>query len=181
MNFPKIINKFIEVPYSFTLTVPARKKVYYDKRRRVFCQMSLSQQCNFLNNLLLKVIWQEHFNFIDWTFERHEATPDDKLGRLHIHGFAIVKKSYEYLAPLHLLCNSFYTHNKIIGLSPNVYPRLCDIQQTTDSPEYWYEYIHKHNQDMPYKSPYNSQKFLINSMDNPFALIISNEKNEVQF
>lgn len=179
MNSPKVINKFIEEAYSFTFTIPARKKVYYDTRRRVFGKMALSQQSKFMNNLLMKTIWQEHFNYIDWVFERHEPTEDDKQGRLHIHGYALVKKKYLHLEPLYLLANSFYTHNKIIGLANSVYPRLINIQKTLVDINYWYEYINKSTENMPYKSPYNSQLFLINSLENPF-LTIEDEITEVE-
>lgn len=176
----QIINKFVETPYGFTFTIPANKKVYYDGRRRKFSQMALSSQSIFINQLMTKIIWQEHFSFIDWVFERHEPSKDDKLGRLHIHGYALVKKEYDHLCPLNLLANSFYTHNGIIGIASSIYPRLCNIQRTYSDLNYWYEYINKKQGEINYHSPYNSQKFLINSIDPPLVSI-SQGRVEVEF
>ncbi len=174
------INLFREIPYGFTFTIPSQKKVYYDKRRRRYGQMSHQTQATFLNQLLTKIIWQDHFTYIDWVFEKHEPGDGDKIGRLHIHGYALVKKQYEHHNPIEALANSFYTHNGIVGISPNVYPRLINIQRTNTDVQHWLDYINKQQRDNPYHSPYNSQKFLINSIDNPLCNITA-QKVEVEF
>lgn len=173
------INLFREVPYSFTFTIPVKKKVYYDGRRRIYSQMSNSSQAVFINQLMTKIIWTEHFKYIDYVFEKHEPSEYDKLGRLHIHGYAIVKKQYDNLQPVHLLADSFYTHNKIIGLANSVYPRLMNIQQTREDISWWLDYMNKHQHKISFQNSYHSQQFLINSIDNP-NFNITTEKIEVE-
>lgn len=181
-NQKEVINGFIEVPYSFTFTIPKNKKVYYNGRRRRYSQMSLSSQASFINALMIKIIWQEHYTFIDWVFERHEPSEGDKLGRLHIHGYALVKKEYDNIQPVNSLAYNFYTHNGIVGIASSVYPRLINIQKTHTDINYWYEYINKNYflEENKFFSPYASQKFLINSLDNPFCKI-QHTKLEVEF
>lgn len=139
--------------FSFTLTIPASKKVYYSGKRRRYASMNHKAQYTFLNALMLKIIFSAHFDMIDWVFEEHED------GRLHIHGYAIVCEEFKHLAPVEFLVNLFYTHNSIVGItSTEVIKRLSNIQKTQVDIKYWLEYMEKNQDKIKFYSPYRQEE-----------------------
>ncbi len=151
--------ELFELPksYSFTLTLYPQKMVYYSGRRRSYGSMNTQAQSKFLNDHMVKIIWHDHFLFIDWVFEEHE--PSSLLKGLHIHGLAIVKPEYEHLQPVSSLVYAFYSQNQVIGItSLNVIKTLSNIQQTTKDIKYWERYMLKNQDKIKFYSPYRTQE-----------------------
>lgn len=161
----------IENFYSFTFTIPPKKKVYYSGRRRVFSSMNLQAQCNFFNNLLMRVFPSSRCIDYDWVFELH--TQGIMAGNLHIHGYVITNND-EMEAPVRELQRLFYTHNQIIGLTS--YMNLSTIEKCHTDRNYWLEYINKNQQNFLFKSPQRQQKETQRALD---AGIVSFSRNNL--
>lgn len=136
--------------YSFTLTIPANKLVYYSGKRRRYGKLTLKQQWGFLCGLMMKCVWISHYTFIDYVFEKHQDE------RLHIHGYAIPSKIFENLGVVEKMIDDFYTLNQIVGIKQSVYMRLSDIQQTFKSEDFWYDYMNKNQDNIIFKNHYTS-------------------------
>ncbi len=152
------LNDVEEQTYSFTLTIPIDKKVYYCGKRRRYGSMMQSQQHKFLCELIKKVINPEHFKYFNYIFEEHEndiITEKNKNKRLHIHGFMIVNKEFNKILPVNKFVQLFYEQEQIIGLEQNVYDKLSNIQKTYDNINYWINYINKNQNTIIYKSDYS--------------------------
>ena len=107
--------------FSFTFTIPAFKKVYYDKKRRPYGSLSPKQQYVLLENIMCNIINPLHFEFIDWVYEKHED------GRLHIHGYVITTPEND--DKIFILRDSFYSYNQKINLKMSSYLKISDIQK----------------------------------------------------
>lgn len=160
-NNIEVTNKLQELDeqiYSFTLTIPGTKKVYYCGKRRRYGTLNQSQQHKFLCELIKKVIKSEHFKYFNYIFEEHEndiITEKNKNKRLHVHGFMVVNKEFNKILPVEKFVQSFYEQEKIIGLEQNVYDKLSNIQKTYDNINYWINYINKNQNTIIYKSDYS--------------------------
>lgn len=146
--------------YSFTLTIPPEKRVYYCGKRRKYGSLSNKQQWHFLCELMMKCIWQSHFSFIDYVFEQHND------GRLHIHGYGIPHKMYENFGVVERLVDNFYTLNQIVGIKRSVYVRLSKVEQTLVDKSYWLDYINKHQHEIIFRSHYEEELAHKKSLDN---------------
>jgi len=146
--------------FSFTFTIPANKKVYYAGKRRRYGSMLQKCQHKLINDLFVKIIWHNHFEFIDYVFEAHED------GRLHVHGIAIVADDFINILPIYSLRDFFYQHNSIIGIAPSVYDRLSRIEETRTDINCWLRYIEKHQNDIIYKSNYRAEQEDAAKLDN---------------
>lgn len=159
----------ISSAFSFTLTIPPSKKVYYGGKRRAYGSMNQKAQYTFLNNLLLKVIHSSHFEEIDWVFEEHEDR------RLHIHGYAIVKPEYVPLSPVSFLVSSFYMTNQIIGITSNeVIKRLSNIQETEKNINFWLRYMEKNQHKIKFYSPLREERIETGKYELPYIKIETN-------
>lgn len=137
--------------FSFTLTIPPLKKVYFNKRNRTFKDLIPSHQHKFMEDLLVKVIKPLNFSFIDWIYEFHEEGA--MKGNLHIHGYC----QCQNISNVEELVKDFYTFNRIIGLSMKSYNKVSNIQQTLVSKKYWLEYIEKNQDKIIFRSRYRQQ------------------------
>lgn len=142
--------------FSFTFTIPAFKKVYYDGKKRKFGSLSSNRQFHFLEQLMVKICISQ-FEFVDWVYEKH----DD--GRLHIHGYVALKK-YD-MDQIYLFRHNFYTHNNIIGMSIKSYLKVSDIQRTYKDISYWKLYCIKHQNEIVYKNKYSQSKIDCSYLD----------------
>lgn len=147
--------------YAFTFTIPSTKRVYYSGRKRTYGTLLQSQQHKLICDLMTKIIWWDHFEFLDYVFEEHA----DK--RLHIHGYAIVKQNFMDIKPVHLLRDAFYTHGQIIKIAMSNYLRLSDIQQIYTDLSFWLNYINKHQNEILYKSHVAQEQEDIKALDIP--------------
>lgn len=145
--------------YSFTFTIPANKKVYYASRKRKYGSLTQKQQHKMLCDLMTKIIWWEHFDFLDYVFEEHQ----DK--RLHIHGFAVVKHQYINIHPVYLLRDAFYSHGQIIKIAQSRYLQLSDIQLTKVHLNFWIKYINKHQDEILFRSHFSQSQIDSENLD----------------
>jgi len=143
--------------YSFTFTIPAFKKVYYNAKRRVYSSLSPKQQFVLFEEIMMKIINPLNYEFIDWVYEKHED------GRLHLHGFCLVQK--EHSEEVFKLRDAFYTYNQKIGIKMSSYLKISDIQETRIHIKYWNDYIMKHQDDIVFKNGYTQQKDLTEALD----------------
>lgn len=151
--------------YSFTLTIPPKKKVYYAGKRRAYGTMNHQAQSKFLNDHLIKVIWSQHFDFIDWVFEEHE--PTSLLKGLHIHGLVIVNPEFLNLCPVNKLVYDFYNERQVIGIkSLKVINTLSNVQKTIHDITYWEQYMMKNQDKIKFYSPYRSQELIVKQLEN---------------
>lgn len=138
--------------YSFTLTIPYEKRVYYSGKRRKYGSLTQKQQWYFLCDLMTKSTWITHFDFIDYVFEEHGD------GRLHIHGYAIVNHLYQDIGAMERLVDNFYTVNSIVNIKMSVYLSLSNIQRTYKDKQYWFDYMEKNQDNIIFKSHYQTEK-----------------------
>lgn len=160
--------------FSFTLTIYPEKKVYYAGKRRAYGSMNTQAQHKFLNDLLIKVIWHDHFEYIDWVFEEH--TQEQKLKGLHVHGFTIEKPEYVNHSPTILMVNNFYSHSAIAIDSINKIRQLSNIQETRINLNFWLTYIEKNQDKIKFYSPVREQDRQIKNMDAGVVFIQYNNK-----
>lgn len=144
--------------FSFTFTIPPFKKVYWDKKKRPYANLSFSQQYHLLEGLMFKIINPLKYLYIDWVYEQHK---EDK--RLHMHGFCITTD--ENSDQIYLLRDAFYSVNQIIGIKMSNYLKISDIQKTYSDLNYWLEYINKHQDTIIFKNGYRQQNDLTESLD----------------
>lgn len=135
--------------YSFTLTIPPQKTIYYSGKRRKYGSLSQRQQWFFLNAHLQKIIRYEALHNIDWVFEEHEDQ------RLHIHGYIIPKDDKIYSVECFIY--DFYTYNQVIGISISSYKKLSCYEKTTYARHYWDAYCQKHQDKIIFKSAYTHE------------------------
>lgn len=143
--------------FSFTFTIPAFKKVYYNGKRRPYGSLSPNQQFHFLEDIMIKCINPLKFVHIDWVYEEHE----DK--RLHIHGFCICSPNNGYA--VNILRDDFYSFGQRIGIKICSYLKLSDIQQTYYDLNYWVEYCNKNQNNIKYKNKYSQEIELHQALD----------------
>lgn len=156
--------------YSFTLTIPPNKLVYYSGKRRRFGKLTLKQQWGFLCNLMIKCIWISHFKFIDYVFEKHTDE------RLHIHGYAIPHSMFKDYGVVERMVDNFYTLNQIVGIKPSVYQRLSKIERTFKCEDYWYDYMNKNQDNIIFKSHYTNALEEQKALDN--GVVIETQPKE---
>lgn len=154
--------------YSFTFTIPACKKVYWNGRKRTYGGLSPSQQFHFLEDLMGSIIYFNRVFFIDWVYEKHED------GRLHIHGFVNLEDDYD--SEIYLLRDRFYSYNHKVGIIQKSYLKISDIQETLTNINYWTDYMAKNQHNIIYKNGYNQQLDYINAVDAGIVKIIDNKK-----
>lgn len=123
--------------YSFTFTIPKNKTVYYKNKRMTYSIMSQDAQYNFLENHMQKI--KKGNMSCYWVYEEHE----DK--RLHIHGFIL----NEYIEYIEQFRRDFYSWP--IQISPKVYFRLSNIQETILDIHYFIDYMVKNENKIKYK------------------------------
>lgn len=123
--------------YSFTFTIPKNKTVYHRGSRQIFSQMCQEQQYKFMERQMHKVKKSSMKTY--WVYEEHED------GRLHIHGF-ILDEYYEIIEEFR---RNFYRFP--IQISPKVYFRLSDIQETKFDIHYFIDYMLKNQHKIKYK------------------------------
>lgn len=123
--------------YSFTLTIPSKKKVYYQSKYVIFSKLSHLLQYDFLENHLQHI---NRFTSIKWVYEEH--TEKDK--RLHVHGYVLNTVEEE----IKDFIDRFYKYPII--LSYKTYHRLCDYQKTIIDLDYWKEYCEKNQKNIKY-------------------------------
>lgn len=154
--------------FSFTLTIPSFKKVYYDGCSIAYGLLPQKKQHLFLENLLLKVMRPLKYDFIDYVFEEHED------GRLHIHGYCTNCQHEDVV----LLVHDFYTYNRIIGMSIKSYKKVSNIQQSSyDNISPWLYYIEKHQDKILYRSRYRQEKIDSCQLDGrPIVFIEKNDR-----
>lgn len=143
--------------FSFTYTIPAFKKVYYDGKRRAYGNLSPKQQYVLLEDIMMKIINPLNYLFIDWVYEKHED------GRLHIHGYVILTKEYE--DEVYKMRDSFYSYNQKINIKMSSYLKISDIQKTYLDITFWNNYIQKHQDEIIFKNGYTQQQELTQSLD----------------
>lgn len=156
------------ISYSFTFTIPAFKKVYWNGKRRAYGSLSPSQQFHFLEDIMTKIINPLYYKFIDWIYEKHED------GRLHIHGF--VKCDEEHDDKIFLLRDTFYSYNEKINIKMSSYLKISDIQRTYADINYWLEYMNKNQNDIIFKNGYTQQQELISALDAGIVKINHNKR-----
>lgn len=117
--------------FSFTFTIPAFKKIWYNGKSQQYGKMTQDKQYNFLENLLQKIISVD--DKILWIYEEHEDS------RLHIHGY-IYNTHFDYMAQIR---DKFYSHHSI-GIAVSKYVKISDIQQTSYHPKFFVDYMNKH-------------------------------------
>lgn len=154
--------------YSFTFTIPAFKKVYWNAKRRPYGSLSPNQQYHFLEDIMMKIINPLNYIFIDWVYEKH----DD--GRLHIHGY--VNLDEEHNAEIYKLRDAFYSYNDKINIKISSYLKLSDIQETKTNINFWIAYMDKHQNDIVFKNGYAQQQDLIQNLDAGIVKIIDNKR-----
>lgn len=147
MDFREFSNYF-----SFTLTVPPTKQVYYSGRRRKFGSLSQHHQYTFLKNHICKVLYASHYDEFDFVFEEHKNLC------LHVHGFAVVNPEYMHYAVMERFIDDFYQQGQVIGIKPRVYKQISDYQQCLTNPKYWEDYISKHQDNIKFFSPLRQQE-----------------------
>lgn len=162
-----------KISISFTFTIPSFKKVYYDKKRRPYGNLTNRQQFVFLEDIFAKCICPTDYEYIDWVYEHHE----DK--RLHIHGFVIVLHSN--IDKIYVLRDSFYTYNQKINMSYSSYLKVSDIQQTFYNISFWIDYIDKHQDTVVFKNGYTQQKELTESLDRGVIKSIEASDNDNKY
>lgn len=155
--------------YSFTLTIFPEKKVYYAGKKRAYGSLSQQSQAKLINNVLVKSIFHEHFEFVDWIFEEHID------GRLHVHGFTIVKPEYVNQNPTNLLVYNFYTYNQIIQVkSIEKIQQLSNVQETKVNLCFWEQYIEKQQDKIKFLSPYREEQKNIKDLNKGIVIIQQN-------
>lgn len=138
--------------FSFTLTIPAHKQVCYNSRRIKYKYLTNLQQYHLIEDVLSKIFLFD--DEINWVYEQHE----DK--RLHIHGY-IKNSYYEYLFEQ---IKKFYSDYRI-NIGQRTMNKIIDIQQTIISIDYWKNYCSKHQDTIIYKSKYQQQEDLSQSLE----------------
>lgn len=145
--------------FSFTLTIPTFKKIYYQGNSIAYGKLPQAHQYNFLENHLVRLIRPNNFDFIDWIYEEH----NDIDNRLHIHGYA---KGCEIEHVIELI-HDFYTHGRTIGMSMSSYKKCSNLQQSTyDTLDPWLTYIDKQQDKIIYRSRYRQELIDIGNLDN---------------
>lgn len=137
--------------FSFTLTVPRMKKVWYEGKFHNYALLSLRDQHNFLENRLQKIVYSD-WNII-YVYEQHEITEKDNSGRLHIHG--MIYDTYFDLVQQFIL--KFYEFP--INCAPKTALKISNVQKTYKDVKYFLNYMNK-NQDKIcfYMGAYQQQK-----------------------
>lgn len=144
--------------FSFTLTIPTFKKVYYQSNRIAYGKLPQSHQYNFLESHLTKLIRPLNFKFIDWIYEEHNEIDN----RLHIHGYATGCD----IQHVEELVYDFYNHSRVIGMSISSYKKISDIQESQyDTLNPWLNYIDKHQSEIIYRSKYRQELIDNNNLD----------------
>lgn len=130
------VNILYRSNFSFTFTIPSKKVIWYKGHRMTFGKMKQEQQYDFLENRLQKI--NRFYKDIKWVYEEHQD------GRLHIHGF--IKNAY--FEEVELFRTDFYKHP--ISITPSVYFRLSNIQETLYNSGYFTEYMQKNQNNIKY-------------------------------
>lgn len=156
--------------YSFTLTVPPLKKVYYAGRKRTFSQMLPKQQYIFFEEIICRVIRPNKFRFIDYVYEFHDK---NDWKHLHIHGLCKTNHINNVLEFVH----DFYTYNSKIGIKHSQYVKLSNIQKTKLDISFWQTYISKAQDKIIYKSSYTTQLEETAKLDGKHAVFIETKDN----
>lgn len=129
--------------FSFTIQIPAFKRVMYKNKAYEYGRLSQSQQYELLEGVLSECVKGRK---IIWVYEEHQ----DK--RLHIHGMIFdeieecardfILDVYRHYA-IHI--NSY---KKIFGDERNA--KMCDFQKTIKDIRYFMLYMQKHQDQIKY-------------------------------
>lgn len=151
--------------YSFTLTIPPLKKVYYAGRKREFGKMLPKQQHTFLEEIICRVIRPNKFRFIDYVYEFHDK---NSWEHLHIHGLC----KTDNINNVREFVHDFYSYNNKIGIKPSQYIKLSNIQKTLLDISFWNTYISKAQDKIIFKSSYTQQLEEISKLDSKPLILI---------
>lgn len=123
--------------FSFTLTIPSFKNIYFKGRRIQYGRLTQEAQYDFLEDHLQNI---NTFSNIKWVYEEHN---DDPKHRLHIHGYI----ENEYHESVKDFVDRFYSHHKV-SMSVKSYLKMSNIQQTLVNIDYFKEYMKKHQDEI---------------------------------
>lgn len=145
--------------YSFTITIPSFKKVYYDGKSQPYGKLTQRQQYNLLEDVFLKHLHPLNFEYIDWVYEEHE----DK--RLHIHGFTKVNEDKIKNSPTNLLLDDFYSDYRI-NIKLRSYIKISKIEKTVYDIKFWNTYIQKNQDTIKFRNRYEEEQKLFQNLEN---------------
>lgn len=131
--------KIYRANFSFTLTIPSFKNIYYNGRRIQYGKLTQDKQYDFLEDHLQNI---NTFSNIRWVYEEHK---EDPRKRLHVHGYI----ENEYHECVKDFVDRFYSHHKV-SMSVSSYLKMSDIQKTLVNIDYFKNYMEKHQHEIKY-------------------------------